>query len=176
MKLAKREKLFVSAAGGILGIFLILELIVFPFFDKKDQLEKDTETIEKSIGDLDRIGTAGQDISEISGGLERALSTRKETLYAFVNGGATAIGLKKNNIARLDTKDGKEQGGYVEDILEVQLNAITTPQLTKFLYRIEKPEKYIFINSIRIRKNKKDEGYVDATVRVMSYKKANSEQ
>jgi type II secretory pathway component PulM len=176
MKLAKREKLFISAAGGVLAIFLIFQLFVIPFFDKKNQLEKETGALERNIAEMKKVDTGGQGIAEIPGGPGKILSTRKESLLTFINREAEAIGLKRNNIKGMDPHEGKEQDGYKEDILEVQLDAITLSQLTEFLFRIEKPGDFIFINRATIRKNKKEEGYLDATVRVLSYKKENSEQ
>ncbi len=176
MKLAKREKLFVSAGAGILGIILILQLLVIPFFDKKNQLEKETDTLEELVNEMVGKGLSGQDMAEISGGLERILSTRKENLSTLIYREAEASGIKTQNIGGMDSFDGKNQGGYQEDILALELKAITLSQLTQFLYRIEKPEKFIFITRASIRDNKKDDGYLDADIRVMSYKKENSEQ
>jgi hypothetical protein len=176
MKLAKREKLFISLAGGILGIFLILQLIIIPFFERKNQLKNETKALNRYIEDMNKISRGGQGIAEISGGLEGILSTRKGSLLTFTNREAEAIGLKRDNIKGMDPHEGKEQGGYREDILEVQLNAITLNQLTEFLFRIEKPDELIFINRATIRKNKKEEGYLDATIRLISYKKENSQK
>ena len=170
MKLAKREKLFVTAAGCILGIFLIITLVIAPYLDKKERLEKETKTIEKYMGDLDRLSAGGQEVDKIAG---TALSDRKESLFSFVNKEAEAIDLKKN-IARINPSEGKKQGDYIEDIIEIQLDALTQSQLTEFLYRVEKPEKFIFINRITIKDNKREEGYLDATIRVLTYKKADN--
>ena len=173
MKLARREKLFVSAAACILGIFLIIELLIIPFSNKKEHLEKETETIEKSMQNLNRLSAGGENIDKVSGGLETVISSRGgESLYAFVNKEAEAIGLNKN-MARVTPSEGKKQGDYIEDIVEIQLDAITQPQLTEYLYRIEKPENFIFINKITIKDNKREEGYLDTTIRVLTYKKGN---
>ncbi len=173
MKLAMREKLFVGAAACILGIFLIVELLIIPFFDKKEHLEKETATIEKSMEDLKKLSAGGENIDKVAGSLETVLSRRSgESLYAFVNKEAEALGLNKN-MTRVTPSEGKKQGDYIEDIVEIQLDAITQPQLTDYLYKIEKPEKFIFINKITIKDNKREEGYLDTTIRILTYKKGN---
>ncbi len=170
MKLAKREKIFLSAAGFVLGIFLIIEQLVLPFFDEKAHLENETKKLEKYIEDMNGLGSMGHDIDEISGSLELAISNRGgESLFAFVNKEAETIGLK-NNMTRVNPSEGKKQGGFIEDIIEIQLDAITQRQLTEYLYRIEKPERYIFINKITIKHNKKEETYLDTTIRLLTYK------
>ncbi|MGD9158756.1 MAG: hypothetical protein PVG39_10150 [Desulfobacteraceae bacterium] len=168
MKLAKREKLFISAAACVLGVFLIISQVLIPYFDKKESLRKKTEELEKSIGKLNTIGAEGLSIDKTSGNLENALANRKESLYSFINKAAVSINLE---LPGMKPSEGKELDGYVEDFCVVDLKAVTLPQLTDFLYRIEKPEKYIFISSITIRDNKKEEGYLDADIRVKSYKK-----
>lgn len=169
MKLAKREKLFIGAAGCVIGLFLILELIITPYFDQKNHLRKDTAALENLIQDLGKISEV-QNADRLAGGLESVLTGRRESLLSYINKEAEAINIKKN-IPRMNPSQGKEQGDYVEDILQIEVNAVTLPQLTEFLYRIEKPERYIFISRISITDNKREEGYLDASIRVMTYKK-----
>lgn len=168
MKLAKREKLFIYTAAGVLGTVLILYMLLFPFFEKKNKLARETETLESIINDMNSLGIYGQDINEMSGNLERVLANRKEPLYSLIGKEAVAVGL---NPERTTPSEGKERDGYIEDYCSVELKEITLTQLTDFLYRIEKPEQFIFINSFKLNKNKKKEGYFDSNIRIMSYKK-----
>jgi len=175
MKLAKREKLLVSATAAIIGILLILYLIVIPFFDQKNKLARETETLENIIKEMDDLGIMGQDMAEISGGLDRVLAARKASLSDLVYSAAAAAGIKTQDIGRMTPREGKTQNEYQEDILEVKLNTITQLQLKQFLIGIEKPEKYIFVNRIKISKSRKEEGYLDIDIRIMSYKKVTPE-
>ena len=69
---------------------------------------------------------------------------------------------------------GKEKGNYVEDILKVSFDDITSAQLYDFLYRIEQPDDCIFIKRIDARKVKKQEGYINANIEIMTYKNRDS--
>jgi hypothetical protein len=168
MKLAKREKLFIGAAACILGIFLIFNQLLFPFFDRKDYLKKHAKELEKSIKDLNIAGITERDIDKTSGGMGNSLT---EPIYTFINKATVAIGLESKT--NLNPSTGKELDGYIEDKCSVDLTAVTLPQLTDFLYRIEKHEKNIYINSFTFTQNKKEEGYLDASIKVVSYKKVN---
>jgi type II secretory pathway component PulM len=171
MKLARREKLFIYGAGLILGIFLIVELIVVPFFNRKERLEKETKELEQVIKDYTQVGAGGQDMESISENLEKALSDRgDETLFSLINKEAEAIGIR-NKIPRIRPSEGQKKGDFAEEIVELPIEAVTLNQLTEFLYRIENPEKFIYISRITIRDNKKEEGYLDATIRVLTYKR-----
>ena len=163
MKLAKREKLVIIAAVCILGIFLIINRILFPYLDKKDYLKKNAEEIERSIRDLDIIGAEGRNIDNISGDTKNAL---KEPIYTFINKAAVAVGIEP----KLNPSMGKELDGVIEDKCSVDLTSITFPQLKDFLLGIEKHEKNIFINSITVNHSKKEEGYLDASIKVIAYK------
>lgn len=171
MKLARREKFFIGGAGIILGIILIVTQLVVPFFDRKDRLEKETKELEQVIQDYTRTGAGGQDLESISENLEKVLAARgDESLYSLINKEADAIRIR-TNIPRMKPSEGKKQGNYMEDIIELPLEAVTLIQLTEFLYRIEKPEKFIYISRITIRDNKKNEGYLDANITVLTYKR-----
>ena len=174
MKLAKREKLFIGVAAGIVGVLLIFTQLVSPFFEKKDKLTKETQKMEGIIKEMDTLGIYGQDIGKMSGSLENVLANRNEPLNFLIAREAEAIGLQQN-IQKIDAHEGEPKGAYQEDIVDVKLKEITIPQLTEFLYRIEKPEKYIFIKRCFIKKTKK-EGYQSGDIKIMSYKKVNPEQ
>jgi hypothetical protein len=171
MKLARREKLFIGGAGLIIVIFLIVSQIVLPFYKSKDRLAKEAKELEEIIQEYVRTGAGGQDMEGISGSLEKVLVARgDEPLDSIINKEAGAIGITKN-IPRMKPSEGQRQGNFVEEIIELPLEAVTLSQLTEFLYRIERPEKFIYINRITIRDNKKEEGYLDATIRVLTYKR-----
>ncbi len=173
MKLARREKFFIGGAGLILGILLIITQIVVPFFNRKDRLEKEAKELEQIIQEYARTGAGGQDMDSISGNLEKVLSARGDvSLGALINKEADAIGITKK-VLSTKSSEGKKQGNYIEDIVELRLEAVTLAQITEFLYRIEKPEKFIYISRINISDNKKEEGYLDVTsLRVLTYKRA----
>jgi hypothetical protein len=171
MKLARREKFFIGGAGIILSIFLIVTQIVVPFFNRKDRLEKETKELEQIIQEYTLKGAGGQDLESISGNLEKELSARgDESLDSLINKEASAIGITKN-IPRMKPSEGQKQGNFMEDIIELPLEAVTLAQLTEFLYRIEKPERFIYISRITIKDNKREQGYLDAIIRVLTYKR-----
>ncbi|NLD36352.1 MAG: hypothetical protein GX654_05720 [Desulfatiglans sp.] len=171
MKLARREKLLIGGSGLILALFLIITQLVVPFFNSKDQLKKEAKELEQIIKEYNLTGAGGQDIESISGNLEKALAARgDEPLDSLINREINEIGITKN-IPRMRPTEGKKQGNFIEDIVELPIEAVSLAQLTEFLYRIEKPEKFIYISRITIRDNKKEEGYLDATIRVLTYKR-----
>ncbi len=172
MKLAKREKLFIGGAAGFIGILVIMQLIVFPYFDEKSRMKKEIQSFIKYSELLDEVGSRGQSDS-FSAGRDRILSERSPSfsLMSFANESAIAAGIQPKN---MKPSKGREKDGYVEDMIEVSIDGISSSQLYDFLYRVEKPEEYIFIKRINAKKIKNQEGYLDATIRILTYQKQES--
>ncbi len=60
-------------------------------------------------------------------------------------------------------------GPYKESMVEMKLEAITLRQLVGYLYRIESPDDLINIKRISISQNKKEQGYLDAIIQVLTF-------
>ena len=54
-------------------------------------------------------------------------------------------------------------------MVEMKLEAITLPQLVGYLYRIESPDDVVNIKRISISENKKEQGYLDAILQVITF-------
>ena len=63
----------------------------------------------------------------------------------------------------------KEEGSYQETMVEMKLEALTLEQLVRYLYRIEIPIDLIVIKRISIQANKREKGYLDAILQVLTY-------
>ncbi|NLA76005.1 MAG: type II secretion system protein M [Deltaproteobacteria bacterium] len=172
MKLARREKFLIGGAGVILLVFLIIYLVVLPFYRGKDKLKKETKELELVIERLVRSGAGSQTMESISESLERVLSARGDiSLRALINKEAEASGITKNILSMKPSENKRQVGNYIEDIVELRLVAVTPTQLTEFLNRTERPEMFIYTNRINISDNKKEEGYLDVTIRMLTYKR-----
>ena len=174
MKLAKREKLFIGGAAGIIGILVIMQLIIFPYFDKKNRMEKEIESFIKYSKIMDEVGSNGQS-DNFSSNMDSVLAKRSPSfsLTSLINESAKAAGKLPT---KMDPQKGKDKGNwnYMEEIIQVPFKGITSSQLYDFLYRIEKPEELIFIKQLNVKKAKNQEGYLDATIRIMTYHKQDS--
>jgi hypothetical protein len=54
-------------------------------------------------------------------------------------------------------------------MVEMKLESITVDQLVRYLYKIEDPDDLIFIKRISITDNKKEEGYLDSIIQVITF-------
>lgn len=171
MKLAKREKIFVFGAVAFICFFLVIELLIIPFFDRKAELRREIITKEKEIEELDEIGRKYQNMDRLSGNISEVLSSRKRgfTLFSFLETAASQAKIK-DNIKYMKPSESKGSDSYTEQMVEMKLEAITLEQLSGYLYLIEKPEQLVFIKRISITNNKREKGYLDSILQVLTFK------
>ncbi|RLB87262.1 MAG: hypothetical protein DRH50_17105, partial [Deltaproteobacteria bacterium] len=60
-------------------------------------------------------------------------------------------------------------GPYKESMVEMKLEAITLQELVGYLYRIESPDNQVKVKRISMSENKKEKGYLDAILQVLTY-------
>lgn len=171
MKLARREKLFIYSASALIFLFLIIELLILPIMDKKEEWKKEIVAKERGIEELDEMSRKYQKMDKLSGDITKVLSSRKEgfTLFSFLETAAGQAGVK-NNIRDMKPSESKGSDDYTEVMVEMKLEAVTLDQLTEYLYLIENPEQLVFIKRISLTDNKREKGHLDSILQVLTFK------
>ena len=171
MKLAKRERFLVSVAAFSLAIFCILQFLVFPFFEKRRRLRRGVSTKEQGLEEILRLGSELRTYQKASQGIQRSLSKRKGfTLFSFLEKAAGEAQVKAR-IKYMKPSSSSGTGPYKESMVEMKLEAITLQELVGYLYRIESPENLVNIKRISVSQNKKEEGYLDSILQVITFQK-----
>jgi len=172
MKLAKREKYFIGIGGTALVIFFLMQLVVFPLFDNRKRLQRSVEVKEAGLRDMLRMQAEYQDYQSGSQGIEKFLANRKRgfTLFSFLEQAAGAAEVK-DNIKYMKPSASKGSGPYKESMVEIKLETITMKQLVGYLHRIESPKNVTSIKRISIKGNKKEPGYLDVVLQVLTLNK-----
>lgn len=170
MKLAKREKYFVGIAVCSVAFFLLFQLLIFPFFEKRERLQSGVKAKEEALREIMRLSGEYQAYKGDSREIQRLLAKRKGgfTLFAFLEKAAGEAGVKEN-IDYMKPSASKGTGPYKESMVEMKLEAITLNQLTQYLHRIESPEDLISIKRISIKQNNKEAGYLDAVLQALTF-------
>ncbi|MBN1832925.1 MAG: type II secretion system protein M [Deltaproteobacteria bacterium] len=166
--LAKREKNLVIGAACFLGIFFLFHLLIFPFFEKKDRMEKGIKARETELEEMIRLSDEYEAYKGDTQGIEQVLARRNRgfTLRTFLQEKANEAGVI---IGRIDQFPSKDMGNFMESTMEVKLEAVTLKQLMEYLYRIESPEDLVSVSTISIKQNKKEPGYHDVTLRALTF-------
>jgi general secretion pathway protein M len=170
IKLAKREKYIVMISACLLSLFLIVNFLVLPFFKAKDRLKKGIVAKEAEMTEIAALGKVYKEYQKNANEISGAVTKRGKgfTLMAFLDDAAGDTDLK-DYVKNVNPSPLKGTGLFKESDVEIKLEGINPDQMVKYLYRVEKPDELIFIKRISIVDNKKQEGYLDVTLQVMTY-------
>lgn len=169
MKLAKREKYFIGLGGAALGIFFVTQLLVFPLLDGRKRLLRGVEAKEAGLKEMMLMQAEYQNYQNGSQGIEKFLENRRRgfTLFSFLEQAAGAAEVK-DHIKYMKPSTSKGSGPYKESMVEIKLETITMKQLVGYLNRIESPQNVTSIKRISIKGNKKEPGYLDVVLQVLT--------
>jgi len=170
MKLAKREKYLVSLAGCAFAIFFLFQFLIFPFFEKRERLKKGIKAKENALKEISVLSAEYDAYKKGSHGIKEFLARREKgfTLFSFLEKAAGEAEVKAH-IKYMKPSTSKSTGPYKESMVEMKLEAVTMKQLVGYLYRIEAPGKVISIKRMSIKQNKKEAGYLDAVLQVLTF-------
>jgi general secretion pathway protein M len=170
MKLARREKYFVSGAAVFIGAFLLLQLLVFPFFERMNRVQRGVEAKEGALKEIKRLSSEYQGYRRGSQDVSQALASRKGgfTLFSFLETAAGDAGVK-TYIKYMKPSTSSGPGSYKESLVEMKLEAISLSQLVDYLHKIEAPENLVMVKRISIKETKGKSGYLDTILQVMTF-------
>jgi len=170
MKLARREKLLVSAAASLITILFLFQFLINPFFETRRRLQRGVRAKEDSLNEIVRLSTEYEKYRRDSQGITQILAGREQgfTLFSFLEKEAGDAEVK-TYIKYMKPSTSGGGGSYKESLVEMKLEAITLQQLVGYFYRIESPEKGVSIKRISIKENKKKSDYIDTILQVVTF-------
>ena len=171
MKLARREKYFVSAAAIFIGIFCLFQFLIFPFFEAKRRIQRGVSAKEDGLKEILRLSSEYNRYRKSSQGIQQVIAQRSKgfTLFSFLENKAGDAGIK-TFIKSMKPSLSTRAGPYKESLVEMKLEEITLHQLVNYLYRIESPDNVVSIKRISIKENKKKSDRLDAILQIVTFR------
>ena len=170
MKLARREKHFVSVAVLFIAIFLLFQFLIFPFFETRGRVQRGVKAKEDGLKEILRLSSEYQRYRGGSQGIKQILARRNKgfTLFSFLEKAAGDAEVKAH-IKYMKPSTSIGHGLYKESLVEMKLEEVTLQQLIGYLYRIESPDNVVSIKRISIKETKKRSDYLDAILQVLTF-------
>lgn len=170
MRLAKREKYMVTLGTLTVAVFLVVQLAVFPFLDRKNRLVRGVEARERGLAEMMLLAGEYEMRRQETRDVARTLAERPAdfTLFSFLERAATATAVR-GNINYMKPSTTQTAGPYRELMVEMKLEKITLGQLVDYLYSIESIENLINIKRLAITEYRQETGYMDAVIQVVTY-------
>jgi general secretion pathway protein M len=167
-KLSRREKLFVSIAAGVVGVFLVFQLAVFPLVRQRQRLERQIHAQAEALSEMRALKVEYEALLQNGQQLSARLKARSRdfSLFSFVEALAGKTGVK-TNIAYLKPSTARQLNGSHEVAqVEMQLKDIDLDQLVRYLHGVESSADLVYVNRISISRSGKSGDKIDVVLQV----------
>jgi general secretion pathway protein M len=167
-KLNRREKNIVYGAACLLGLLLIIQFVITPFFDNRRQLQK---TLQSKIVELEEMQRIQAEFQLLKGKLQlsQARYSQREkgfTLFSFLDQLAGQAGIKDRISYMKPSKAVQKDSNYSLSRVEMKLDDISLQQLTTYLYGVETSKNMVLVKKLSISKKEKNQGLIDVILQV----------
>lgn len=168
IKLNKREKISVVAAAAAIAIFLVMQVLVFPLFDKNTQLSRLLVTRQQEVEQIRLLQAEYRKTAQKTEQAQRYLKTRKRgfTLFSFLETLAGQTGIKSHIAYMKPTTTAQKDSPYRLSMVEMKLQEITMSQLLAYLHGIETSRDMISIKRLSITKGEKKADLINTVFQV----------
>ncbi|MBC2713497.1 MAG: type II secretion system protein M [Desulfosarcina sp.] len=168
VKLNKREKIGVAAAAVAIVIFLVMQVLVFPLFDKNAQLSRTLATRQQELEQIRLLQAEYRKTAQKAEQAQRHLKTRKRgfTLFSFLDTLAGQTGVKSHIAYMKPTTTTQKDSPYRLSMVEMKLQEITMSQLLAYLHGIETSRDMIAIKRLSISKGEQKADLINTVFQV----------
>ncbi len=167
-KLTRREKYSIYAAAGIICLFVVIQFIVFPTVDKREQQERALQVKTKILEEMVALKSEYDAIKKNTD-LSKVHFARREkgfTLFSFLDKLTGEAGIKDHITYMKPSTSVRKNSPYKISKVEMKLQGLTLQQLTSYLHMVETSKNIVRIKKLSISKTGKQEGFIDAVLQV----------
>ncbi len=167
-KLTRREKYSIYAASGIICLFVVIQFIVFPTVDKRENQERALQVKTKMLEEMVALKSEYDAINKKTD-LSKVHFARREkgfTLFSFLDKLTGEAGIKDHITYMKPSTSVRKNSPYKISKVEIKLKGLTLQQLTSYLHMVETSKNIVRINKLSISKTGKQEGFIDAVLQV----------
>lgn len=167
-KLNRREKYIIYGAGCLLGLLIIVQFGITPFFENKNQMQRSLQTKKGELEEMHRLQDEYKALKEKLQLSEISLGNREKgfTLFSFMDQLAGQAGIKDRISYMKPSNTVQKNSNYRISRVEMKLDAITLEQLTTYLYGIETSKNMVMVKKLSISKKEKNEGLINVVLQV----------
>lgn len=169
--LQRRDRIAVYVAAGALGLFVVLQLVVFPILDHGDRLRRQIESKQKTLEEIQLLQAEYRSLTRSANSSEARLKQRAKgfRLFSFLDGLAGKGGIKSNIIYMKPSTSDLKNSPYALSTVEMKINGLTMEQLLKFLHGVENSPNMVWVKRISISRGEKEADLLNAILKVETY-------
>lgn len=166
ISLNKREKTVVFGAAGFIAVFVLVQFIIVPVFEKRNDLRHVLETKKEVLAEMVHIQLEYQEMKAKEEASRRSFESRPAgfTLFSFLDRLAGETGVKDHISYMKPSSVIREGSGLRLSRVEMKLQEINLKDLASYLYRVETSPNMIVVNRLSITKTGSDNGLISAVL------------
>ncbi len=171
LNLQPRDRIAITIAAVALGLFLVIQLVIFPIVNHRDKLEKDIKAKTAELRQIKELKTEYEELTRFTRDLETRLKNRKRgfTLFSFIDKLAGSTGIKGNIAYMKPSASNLKNSSYSLSSVEMKITALTLEQLTNFLFGIEDDNQLVWIKRLSISKDDDNESLLTSVLQVETF-------
>lgn len=170
-KLNSRERWVLFGGMGFVVCFLLLQLVIVPVLDARNNLEKSIARKKQELIEIKLLQQEYYTLKSEEGTIQARINQRPAgfTLFTFLDQKATEAMVKKQIMyMKPSTVTGDELN---EAMVEMKLQQITLADLVGFLRLVESVEHVVFIRRFSIQESGDKQGYFDSILQIVTFEK-----
>jgi len=162
--LSTREKNILAGSGVLVLIFIAIQFIYLPAFDKRKDLERVLSVETTSLDNIRQLQK--QYLSRVVDHKKLALETRQKgfTLFSFLDRQAAKSGVKKNIDYMKPFSQDLDNTPYEISKVKLKLKKIVLHEFINFIDGVETSVNGVQIISLSVTKTGKKEEFLDAVI------------
>ncbi len=171
LNLNQREKITISGAAVFLVIFIMVQWLIVPVFEKRDELKGRLDSKKNILMDMKSLRSEYLAMKSKADSSRENLNKRQPgfTLFSFLDQLAGDTGLKSHIEYMKPSTAVKEDSGLKISRVELKLQEITMKDLTSYLFKVETSENMLIVKRLSIIKTGKDSGLISAVLQVETF-------
>jgi general secretion pathway protein M len=167
-KLSRREKIIVAGGGCVLVLFLLIQFVIAPVFNRSAQLRQSVKSKTLMLADMHRM-RSDYDALKSRARQSEARFTRRDkgfTLFSFLDQLAGQSRIKERVSYMRPSIIEQKNSALKLSRVEMKLEAVTLEQLATFLYGVESSRNAAVVSKLSITRRDQKEGLLDAILQV----------
>jgi len=167
-KLSRREKIIVAGGGCILFLFLLVQFVIVPVFERSAVMRRTLQSKTLMLADMQRLRSEVQSLKSRAQNSEARFARRDKgfTLFSFLDQLAGQARIKERVSYMRPSKVDQKNSPFKLSRVEMKLEAVTLEQLTAFLYGVETSKNLVSVSKLSISRRDQKEGLLDAVLQV----------
>ena len=170
-RLSGRERWSLALAAVLLGLFLVAELLVLPFWQARASLQRSVAERKTELAQLVELSRQYRELRQVEQGVAESLARRGAdfSLFAFVEQQAERAGARAQ-IDSIRPQATSGENGARQSTVEVRLQRIGLEPLVRFIGLVEAKEEGVAIRRLVIQESG-GSGLLDASLQLIASEK-----